>query len=252
MPTLPVLLSLLSVVLLTTPVRGAIILNTLDDGRPRDPGLSGGINGMFSGEGGNTEEINFELGSYLQWDGEGQRLRFHLNGEYTETAGVETEREVVAHLRHIKRLGGPWSSVIFGQIQHNPFQHLKRRWLLGVGPRLDLIRDDHGLVAVGATPMLEIELVDDADDPLTRGRMSVFLQLIRRLSENTRLNGTVFYQPLFSDVSAARAAGTLALGIDLSGSLEMQTGVEVEYNAEPPEGVEKTDWSTFLGLGYKF
>jgi len=246
------ILPLLLALCLTTIAHAGVILNTLEASPKAGPGLSGRIGGLFSAKGGNSEEVSLEAGGRLDWVVGSQRLRLQVTGNYEETSGVETERNIVGHLRHNRRLNDQWSSILFAQIQHNPFQHLKRRWLLGAGPRYDMVRTEQDLVALGATPMLEIELVDGREESLSRGRLSTFLQLSRRLSSTTRLTGTGFYQPLFADFSSVRAVGDLALVVDVTGALELKTGYAVEYNSEPPEGVQDTDWSTYLGLTYGF
>ncbi len=247
---------LLLLVILTAasalPVEAGVILNTLEGGATSAPGLSGKVGGLFSAKGGNTEEISLEVGGRLDWQGEAQRLRLQVTADYEEASGTETERNIVAHLRHSRQLAEHWSSVVFVQLRHNPFQYLKRRWLLGAGPRLDLVHTGQDLVAIGATPMLEIERVEGRDQSLMRGRLSTFFQLSRRLNPTTRLTGTAFYQPLFADFASVRAVGDLALVVDISGSLELKTGYSVEHNSEPPAGVKKMDWSTYLGLTYGF
>ena len=237
---------------LTSPAHAGVILNTLEGGADSDPGVSGRIGGLFSAKGGNSEEISLEAGGRLDWADGIQRVRLQVTGDYEENSGIETERNIVGHLRHNRQLSARFSSVLFAQIQHNPFQHLKRRWLLGAGPRFDMVRVEQDLIAFGATPMLEIERVEGAEESLTRGRLSTFVQLSRRLSASTRLTGTAFYQPLFADFGAVRAVGDVALVVDVTGSLELKTGYSVEHNSEPPAGVAETDWSTYLGLTYGF
>jgi len=234
------------------PAGAGVILNTLESFGEPDPGWSGNLNGLFSGSGGNTESITFETGGRLQWQGDKQRVRLQVSGSYKENQGEETGRNVVAHLRHHRHLTERWAVVSFAQIQHNPFQHLNSRWLFGVGPRWDLARDDKGMLALGATPMLEIERIEGTNGHMARGRLSTFLHAARRLSDNTKLDAVAFWQPLFSDVTKSRMVGNLTLSVQVSGSIELKAGGAVEHNGHPPVGVEKTDWSTFTGLEFGF
>lgn len=89
--------------------RAGAILNTLEGYQEEAEGWTGGVDGLFSGSGGNTESIQLEVGSRLQWLGERDRLR------------------------------------------------------------RDLSDDDRGSVRLGATPMLEIERLDDAGGTTARG-----------------------------------------------------------------------------------
>ncbi|MFT5233893.1 MAG: hypothetical protein ACI9UQ_001935, partial [Candidatus Krumholzibacteriia bacterium] len=51
------------------------ILNTLQGYDVDEPGWSGGLDGLFSGSGGNTDRIFFSLGGRTQWRGERNRYR---------------------------------------------------------------------------------------------------------------------------------------------------------------------------------
>jgi putative salt-induced outer membrane protein YdiY len=242
----------LVVVCLAPAAQGSTILNTLGGYNDREPGWSGGVDVLFSAEGGNSESIELESGFRAQWRGARDRVRMQSSVSYEETAGVETEREVVAHVRHNRDLSDDWATVTFGQIQHNPFQRLQRRWLIGAGLRYDLYDDERGSVRIGVTPMLEIEKLQDGGDAESRGRLSTFVHVGRQLREDVRLDLTGFWQPTFRSLADARATGNATLAIDVIGSVDLKVGVEVEYDAKPPEGVENTDWETMLGLGLTF
>ncbi len=250
---IPFIIALLIVMmLLAAPAGASVILNTLEGYDDRQPGWSGALDGLFSGSGGNTERVLFETGGQVQWRSERDRWRLQATGSYEESEGTETARNVVAHLRHNRDLSNAWASILFAQVQHNPFQRLRSRWLLGAGVRHDLSESDRGRVTLGATPMLEIERIEDQDGQLAQGRMSIFLHMARHLNATTRLDLVGFWQPLFSDPENWRAVGNLALTIDITGSIDLKVGAAVEDNARPPVGVERTDWSTFAGLGWEF
>lgn len=234
------------------PAGAGVILNTLQGYQDRQSGWTGGLDGVFSGSGGNTERILLEAGGRVQWLDPTDRLRLQVSGGYEESAGQETARHVVAHLRHNHRLNRPLASILFAQIQHNPFQRLRSRWLLGGGLRYDLRDDERGLAAVGVTPMLEIERLQDQGGHLARGRLSVFLHLARKLSETVRVDGVVFWQPLLSEFAASRTVGNLSLTTAVSGRVDLKLGAALEDNARPPAGVERTDWRTYLGFGVDF
>ncbi len=243
---------LLSWVWAVTPTHASVILNALESNTSDEPGWSGRVDGLMSGSGGNTEQFLIETGAQVRWQADRDRVRLQLSGGYRESNNVETARNLVAHMRHNRQWSGPWSTVSFVQIQHNPFQRLNSRWLVGLGPRYDFTRDAKGAVAVGATAMLEIERLKGEAGHLSRGRLSTFLHVARQLSANTKLDAVGFWQPLFSDFSASRAVGNLTLTVQISGQVDLKVGAGVQDNARPPEGVKRTDWSTFTGLGVSF
>ncbi len=249
---LAVLACLLLFSIFSQSAQSSVILNTLEGTETTEPGWSGRLDGLLSGSGGNTESFLVETGGRVQWQGARNRFRLQVTGGYQESDNIETARNVVVHLRHNRELSGPWSTVSFLQVQHNPFQRLDSRWLAGVGPRYDITRDDNGVLALGAIPMLEVERRKGEEGHVSRGRLSVFLHVARRLSSNTKLEAVAFWQPLFSDVSASRTVGNLTLTVEVSGEVDLKVGVAIEDNARPPVGVERTDWSTFMGLGMSF
>jgi len=254
MPTLRLHFTIFAAVLaLISPAVSAqagAILNTLQGYDADEPGWSGGLDGLFSGSGGNTDRLFLSIGGRTQWRSERHRYRIQFSSGYQESNRVETARNGVLHVRHNYEINQRWSTVTFVQLQHNPFQDLQSRWLAGIGPRYDLLDGDNGgVVAFGAVPMLEVERLQNRPGKLARGRMSFFVHLSHQLSENSQLDLVGFWQPLFSDVSAYRAVGNLVLKVDVTGEVDLKVGFAVEDNSRPPVGIERTDWSTFMGLG---
>lgn len=247
---------LLLIALLLVPPAGsaaaATILNTLQGFDDGGPGWSGGLDGLFSGSGGNTESIHAAAGGRLQRRSGADRIRLRFSGGYQESDGAVKERNLVLHLRHNRDLSDRWATVAFAQVQTNPFQRLESRRLLGAGLRRDLAEDERGTVALGATPMLELERLVGQDGHTARGRLSVFLHAARQLGPATRLDAVVFWQPLFAAFGSARTVGNLALTVKITGSVDLKLGAAVEDNADAPEGVERTDWSTYAGVGVGF
>jgi len=238
---------------LTAPVaRASIILNTLQGYDWTEPGWSGGLDTAFSASGGNTEKVLLEGGGRIQWLGDRDRWRLQVSGSYEESQGIETARSIVAHLRQNHRLGERLATVAFAQRQHNPFQRLKSRWLLGAGLRYDVIVDEDGRLAVGATPMLEIERLEGESGHRSLGRLSTFVLVSHSLREGLRLDGVGFFQPAFADLADFRASANLALVVKVTAAVDLRVGASVEHDDSPPAGVEPTDWDTTVGFSVRF
>jgi len=238
--------------LLTSVAHAGAILNTLQSSGDGDPGWSGGLDGMFSGSGGNTEKILVEAGGSVQFRGTASRLRLQISGGYEESRREVTARNVVAHLRHNRDLGAGWATVTFGQVQSNPFQRLSSRVLAGMGVRRRFGNDADHRLTLGVTPMLESERLEHEDGHLARGRLSTFLTLSQRLTAATTVSAMGFWQPLFSDLADARAVGNLTVITDLTGNVSLKIGAAVEHDSRPADGVEKTDWNSYAGVGVTF
>lgn len=226
------------------------ILNTLQSRSDQTPGWSGGLDGMLTGSGGNTEKMIIDAGGRLQWRGKTSRVRLQASGGYEESGRHVTARNLVGHLRHNRDLGTRWATVAFAQVQSNPFQRLSSRTLMGAGLRRDFRQESSDNQAtLGVTPMLEAERLNHQNRAVARGRLSTFLLLSWRISPNTRVSASGFWQPLFEDLGDARAVGNLGLVVDVTGSVDLKAGAAVEHDSRPPAGVEATDWSTYLGFG---
>jgi putative salt-induced outer membrane protein YdiY len=121
------------------PVRGqATIINTLRGFSDTEAGWSGGMAASYGASGGNTEETHLRASAQLQYRSGDEIFRLLGSGKRSSSAGQETARAVMGHLRHNHRLSDRWSSLSFLQVQENPFQQLKSRTLLGLGGRWDV------------------------------------------------------------------------------------------------------------------
>jgi hypothetical protein len=249
-------LVVLTAVLLTAPAGPAyaangVILNTLQGLDDRERGLSGGLDGLFSGSGGNTERIILAATTRVQWRGARNRWQLRGGWGYEESGSRTTARNVTAHLRHNYDIVTALATVAFVQAQENPFQRIESRWLLGLGLRADLVDDDSGSVRVGVTPMVEVQRIEGDPERSERGRLSTFAFVERRPHERIRIDGTGFYQPLFADGRDYRTAFTLTAAVNLAGSLDLKVGGSVETSSRPAPTVERTDWSTFTSLSVR-
>lgn len=241
----------ISLVLAAAPSRAGVILNTLQGFARDEPGWSGKLDATFSASGGNTERVDLAAGGRAQWLGLRDRWQLIAAGEYEESGGRESARSLVVHLRQNHRLASGLHTVAFAQRQHDPFQRLQSRWLLGGGLQWDVYNDSRGRLALGATPMLEVERLQDEDDHRATGRLSTFLVIERKVSEGVRLDGVGFFQPAWADFHDYRASATLALVMAITGALDLRVGYGIEHDDAPPQDVEPTDWSTSLGLSLR-
>jgi putative salt-induced outer membrane protein YdiY len=244
----------LAAVLLVTQATtaGAQILNTLRGFKENEPGWSGIVDASFSATGGNTEVLSLNGSGQVQYREARERFRLMASGTRKTSRGAAIEEASAAHLRH-NHAFNPWlSSVAFIQHQRNPFQRLETRLLFGLGARFDLLRATPWRLAVGATPMLEIERIKSrpgTDDDL---RLSTFVVLDARLNDTVTLQVTSFVQPRFSDFGDLRSMATGGVRVKLGGGFSLTTASNVEIDTRPPAGVKKTDWEVTTGLGVSF
>lgn len=223
------------------------ILNTLRGFVADAPGWSGEVGAFVSASGGNTENVSASGAGRVQWQGEVQRWRLFLEGTRAESRRETTEEATALHLRHNARLTGSVASLAFVQHQHDRFQRVDARFLLGAGVRWDAMRGERIEGSWGLSPMLEVERVEGRDAE-ARGRLSTFLTVLGHINDRTRVDVTGFVQPAFAELSDVRAVGLASLRVEISGQLSLLVDGRLQYDAEPAEGVEETDWKTRTGL----
>ncbi len=238
--------------LLTGPAARGAILNSLRGFSDAQEGWSGGLSGSYSASGGNTEETSFKAAASVQWQSGAEQFRLLGNGKRTSTAGTETARALTGHLRHNHRFNDHLSSLSFVQVQENPFQQLKSRTLVGVGGRWDILNRDGSELALGAAHMWEGERLEGGDGRVDQQRLSAFFSVVWPLREGLELDSLAFYQPAWSDFQDWRLFWQTSLDVELTGTLSLFTGLQVEHDSRPAAGVEKTDWETSTGFSLGF
>ncbi len=244
----------LALAVLVIPVTGAraAIVNSLRGFDRDEPGWSGSVDGSYGASGGNTQESTFMGSARLQWKGASHIGRLIGSGKRTTNNGTETARSTLAHLRHNYLLSNRWATVMFLQLQENPFQRLDSRFLAGLGGRWQAVKGKSTLIYLGATYMFEKEQIQDEEGFEKAQRLSSFASLELELRDGVFVDLLGFYQPKFDDIADWRAYGEIRLEVELIGSLSLFTGYNLQYDSKPPIGVKETDWTTKTGFLMKF
>ena len=241
------LLLALAGIAVTTPAQAQIV-DTLSDFSQSDSGWHGEIEGVFSATGGNTEIVRTAAAARIQYR-VGDNLWRSMGGFVRATSeGEEIAESAFAHLRHNHYFRPAIASLAFVQVQENPFQRLRSRWLVGAGLRLEPLRRERLSLAVGLAQMTEIERTEVQPDREVHQRLSSFLSLNAALQEHVDLDVVAFVQPLWEDFADLRATLDATASVEIQGPLELTVGWVVTHDSRPPVEVEKTDWATTVGL----
>ena len=231
----------------------AQIINTLRGWNEDEPGWSGEIAAAIAIAQGNTEYFELDLSAAVRYETERHRVRGLADFTRRTASGVEIAEATLLHLRHNYRLTDLVHSLVFLQAQRNPFQRIDSRFLLGIGARFDVVRDETFDASVGASYMREREtLTEDDSGATTRNRGNFFASLLGRPTEQLRVDAHAFYQPVLSDWSDARLSAGSNLDVLLIGELSLVVGFRLAYNSRPAPGVEETDFWLRTGLRLRF
>lgn len=224
------------------------ILDTLGGFDADAPGWSGALGATFSVNGGNTETVSISGSGQAQWQRGAERLRMIAGGTHETADGELTEEKLVLHLRHNHRLA-PWvRSLLFAQLQQNPFQRLESRTLFGAGARFEPLSRPRGAVAIGAAYMLELERLDGVGGTTTEHRISTFVDLSAMPREGVTLAATSYVQPRIDDLEDVRISAAASIASRVVGPLSLVVSGSYVYDRYPPEDVERVDWGIESGL----
>jgi putative salt-induced outer membrane protein YdiY len=234
------------------PVARAAIVDALGAFEDGEPGWSGSMRGGFQASGGNSEQVDWVVGTRVQWSRDAHRVRLLADASRSSSASKRISEAELVHLRYNRRLRAPLYGLVFAQVQRNPLQRLRSRTLLGLGARVDLWDSQRLSVSVGAASMTEIEATQEQPDARTDQRLSSFFIGKWRLSDTASWSWSVYAQPRWADFADLRAIGSTSLAVQLTSHFGLEWGGQFAYDSRPPTDVEESDWSTSTALRYAF
>jgi hypothetical protein len=232
---------------------------------PRDgaeSGVSGNVDALFSVSEGNSDLLDVGLSGLVQqltrFPGEAghapgppfrDRLLFVANRSFSSVEDRSVVDRGFAHLRWTRMRNGRWGTDAFAQYQFDEFRKLSARAIAGVGVRLDLLRGGSDQTWLGTAAMFELERIEvDARDAMDGGtsesrylRWTSYLGYRHRDGNRLALQNTIYFQPRFDDFSDFRVLEGLDVDVSLGGRLSVGIGLEVQYDSDPPQGVENAD-----------
>lgn len=253
---LPLLLSL-SLLALPLPARAIVNVEQAIIGRSTD-GWHSSVSLLASGASGNTDKSATRADVLNMWQ-HGMHTDFlQLQYAYGKSRGqTDTDRAFI-HLRHRTEVADGWGAEAFAQTGRDRFARLVQRTLLGGGVRRTLFEEEGqaaGYLGLGA--FHERELLSPAagtTDALDRRlwRANSYLVLKRQVSEQVRVNSTLYYQPAISDGAGYRVLEQAALRVKLAEALELKLALEIAFDSRPAQTVQKRDLLYSTGLEFSF
>lgn len=123
----------------------------------------------------------------------------------------------------------------FSQHQYNEKKILKRRILLGGGPRFRLVKTEK--ITWYLAPLVMYEHEKHSDQAQTRTdfiRGDAYTNLSFKISKELSLNHISYYQPKLDELSNYRYSGETGLKIDITEYLAFSSSFALDYDANPP------------------
>jgi putative salt-induced outer membrane protein YdiY len=245
-----------SLLLLTTLPLSAIQPISIYKIGERDIGFYGNIDMAFSTVRGNSETETYALSTSLQ---KFNRTNiWFLNGSHTfsQSFGETIVNKSFVHLRNIREYleatnsSGEIDWEIFTQIEHNQFQKLDFRGLVGTGPRIKPFNEYH--IFLGISPMFvrETYLDDTEDENSIRG--NIYLNFKRDLTETTDVSYIAYYQPKLTSPDDYDLIQNFQFKNRITKQLSILFQFSHRYNSHPVDGVKKSDVEQRTSFRYEF
>lgn len=224
-----------------------------------EAGVGGRMSASWSTSVGNTEKTQLG-GAGLVGARQGRHLVYlSLNGEFSSADGEVDAENAFAHLRYNLTLYDRLWAEVFAQAEHDQFRRIKVRRLLGIGPRVAVIRAERASLYYGTSYMLEatdLEESDASEEPIRPNLVHRFNHYAAGVFElepkRAIVSNTIYFQPRFDDFSDYRLLNVLSLDFNVSGLLTAGVHLTARYETPTPADVKRGDLSVTNSLGLRF
>jgi putative salt-induced outer membrane protein YdiY len=231
---------------------GVISIAPVDIGEK--PGLSGGFNGSFDTQRGNTDSDNYAAGLKISYDNNRSYLMWgELSFAYGEASGTKNANKTYAHLRYIHVLEKKLDSELFVQSQSNEFTRVDKRVLGGGGLRLHMVRDMWGDFYIGLGAFYEyITYTTNTDADEKNIRANAYVAYKKDLNKYAKFSYILYYQPRLRDSADYIISNAAELQILIYKKIFVNFKISYNKDSQPAVGVKQVDVSQRTSFTYKF
>jgi len=223
-------------------------INIENDEQP----VQGEVGLDFSGSSGNSDTQAVALAGRVQWNNESTQF-IVLKYDYAESADVLSADKTFIHYRNILSSKGRRSPELFLQLQNDEFKLLKLRTLIGAGYRFKLANTKNGYSRLGAGLFYSEEEYNDAINSIEEvTRLNLYFTYQLKINNTTNFVTTTYYQPDIENTSDYRVLEQAGFEFKLSDDLLYFLTVDISYDNDPVEDIDKDDTSYKSGIKYRF
>lgn len=158
------------------------------------------------------------------------------------------------HLRYNYTPGkGLITTEVFTQHQYNAIRLLKRRFLLGGGPRFRIYENDDLGIFIAPLIMYEHELHNETEELKTnKFKGDLYISLTYAIDEMVNFTHTTYYQPDFAILKEYRASSETGLELKFNESFSFLVTFDLGYDSHPPPDIPKLFYTLRNGIKYNF
>ncbi len=214
-----------------------------------EPGFHGWIDGSLQYRSGNAPRVVVSSGARLEYVTDEVHTTFVQGAFNYGQKGEEGDAYLNKGFGHA-RWTAMWhprvGTEVFTQLQFDQFLRLSLRVLGGAGVRGEVLKTDPFSMIMGAGYMIEREDLDIDETnshpaETLNHRLTSYLLLRLHLTEHFSLISTTYFQPRLDEFSDYRLLEEAGLEVSLVKHLSLVAAFTMAHDADPPDGVEKTD-----------
>jgi hypothetical protein len=198
----------------------------------------------------------FDIGLATQYKFKNMNNTVFFIGNYglIRSEGLDYQNSWFLHLRYNRKLGQNkrFRLESFIQDQSNELLSINSRNLIGLGLRYKFVKGDYFHAYVGNSYMYEKEVSEIVDQKYYNHRNNTYLSLTLRLPKSgLELLNTVYFQPLYTDISNFRILEQFKAEMPLFGNLRVSALFNYFYNNLNPLGTSEFTSNMSVGLTYQ-
>lgn len=216
-------------------------------------GWFGNFGAAFLFERNVVKVIDINLSAYVEYQTPKSIYLFLANYSLLEGNGKSLNDNTFYHLRYNYKVNKWMSWEAFTQLQLNDITRIKLRRIAGTGPRFKLAGGKKFKLHAATGAMYEYEkeetipIISHSDL-----RSTSYISLNYDPSENIRLSGTVFYQPLFRNYHDYRVLNEISAKFNFVKHLSFKVIWYYLHDSKPAGGTPKFNYSISNGIEYSF
>ena len=212
----------------------------------------------FANTTGNTETLNLNFAynftyTTIGYNSQDLKIAFDSSIYVSENGDIRDNEEYKAWLRFEQTITDGWFGYFSARWLRNEFRNFDSKTGLGIGIGKEIYKDDTQSLKITLGVSYNFENYSDNTPDSDFGALTQYMEYNNQLNEISTLyikaGALENFEDFSSDYELAFVGGvSFAVAERLNLSLE----AEVNYDALPSPGFEKTDTKTLVKLGYDF
>lgn len=228
-----------------------------------EDGWNGNVQLSLSGESGNSEKREIEIGSHIRWTNQNFEWLNWYSRLREEQDGIITDNETYLHTRLIHNHKKALADEYFIQYENAPFDGLKRRLLVGAGlrwhnwnnPKIsDETSSGHGYQGFGVFQEKIREIDFDVTSVEKNYRANLYSHWIYQHSgvNAVSTSATLYIQPNVADMDDVKALLQAQLTLPITEKVNLQWQWQSKWDSRPPSGISKKVHEANMQITYSF